>query len=101
MQNVLETQKGRIMKKLFLVLPIAVFLAGCAVAPDTPVVAAFNGDSVEIQSSEGATDPAVVAEANRICGTANKRAEIASTRQLPPAHQYDLFPRSSHLFLCL
>ena len=96
----LENQKGRIVKNLLLALPIAV-LAGCAVGPDTPVVAAFNGDSVEIQSYGAPTDPEVVAEANRICGRANKRAELASTRQLPASGPYDLFPASSHLFLCL
>ena len=97
----LENQKGRIVKNLLLALPIAV-LAGCAVGPDEPIVAAFNGDSVEIQSyGIDATDPEVVAEATRICGRANKRAELASTRQLPASGPYDLFPASSHLFLCL
>ena len=96
----LENQKGRIVKNLLLALPIAV-LAGCAVGPDEPIVAAFNGDSVEVESYASGGDPEVVAEANRICGRANKRAEYASTRQLPASGPYDMFRPYTHLFLCL
>ncbi|MBN2631595.1 MAG: hypothetical protein JXR75_13775 [Rhodobacteraceae bacterium] len=76
-------------------LTAAAAVSGCV---SQPVVSDFNGDSVKIQSDaflapkqSAETD----AEALRICRAGGKRrAEYASTRQLP---NYI----SEHLYLCL
>ena len=74
-------------------------LAMVACTPTDGIVAEFNGDSVTIRQPTvvnipGLT-PQIEAEASRICGTAEKRAEFASTLQ-PPSAAY-----ADHLFLCL
>ncbi|MTH76326.1 hypothetical protein [Paracoccus aestuariivivens] len=76
---------------------IMALLSACA--PPTATVSDFNGDSVKIQSNQMAdaelAKANATAEANRICAKGHKkRAEYASTRQLP---NYI----SEHLFLCL
>lgn len=88
------------------VKPILIFLAAaslsaCVAGP--PMVAGFNGDSVEIEQDTSmgpadASDPAVIAEAQRICKTAGRRAEYASTRSRMTG-QYT--SAATHLFLCL
>lgn len=69
-----------------------------ACIPATPVVSDYNGNSVKIQMSALAdaneAKANAQAEAERICGKVGKRAEYASTRQLP---EYN----SEHLYLCL
>lgn len=80
---------------------ILLALAGCEAGP--PVVTAFNESSVEIRQDismgpGSPRDPAVIAEANRICATANRRAEYASTRNVSTG-QYTA--EAVHLFLCL
>ncbi len=65
-----------------LVLAFGLLAAGC-VAP--PSVTEFNGDSVRIQRALGGPAPAAlsIAEADRFCSKAGKRAEHASCRALP------------------
>ena len=87
------------MKRLSLIA-LAFILAAC-VPPMAPIVTEFNGDSVNVQASAAANTPEVTAEANRICRTVGKRAEYASSRQLPSTNQYDFSITYSHLFLCL
>ncbi|MBN8187587.1 hypothetical protein JF540_12890 [Salipiger thiooxidans] len=81
-------------------IAIAFSLLVSACAEGTPVVTQFNGNSVTIQRYMFAkpsygSDPDVVAEANRICSAAGKRAEFASTQLDRQAHT------ANHLFLCL
>lgn len=78
-------------------------LALAACGPTPPVVSSFNESSVEIQQDNtfggaSASDPAVIAEATRICGTAGRRAEYASTRMVQTG-EYTV--SAAHLFLCL
>lgn len=61
-------------------------------------VTGFNGHSVEVQSGSMAPDAEVLAQAARICGTVQRRAEYASSRELY-APQY--MTAYSHFFLCL
>lgn len=73
-------------------------LSGCE--NPAPLVSDYNGASVKITQTQIATpsdpkDPAVVGEAQRICGTAGRRAEYASTRLNPNTYE------ATHLFLCL
>jgi len=75
------------------------FIAGCGVSPE-PIVASYNEASVDIQQTNifgeaNASDPAVIAEAQRICATTGRRAEYASTRH--NTREYI----ATHLFLCL
>jgi len=86
------------MKKIVALFPI-IALSACVAT--TPVVTDFNGDSVQVQASSSTADESVKAEANRICQTVNKRAEYASSRQLPSTGQYDFSITYAHLFLCL
>lgn len=77
----------------------ALSLTGACV-PTPPVVTDYNGASVTIQQDILLTpanggDPAVISEASRICGTAGRRAEYAST----VTDQRNYIAR--HLFLCL
>ncbi len=76
--------------------PLTAMLALCACVPSNPLVSQYNGDSVNLQTSSFATEDKakVQAEADRICAKGGKRAEYASTRQLP---DYIL----EHLYLCL
>ncbi|TCM84821.1 hypothetical protein [Rhodovulum steppense] len=72
-------------------------LSGCAAGK--PVVAAYNGDSVSIQQfaywAQAAPSEETAAEAARICAKGSKkRAEYASSRQLPGYI-------TEHLYLCL
>ena len=60
----------------------------------------YNGASVKIQQNialeaPNPDDPRIAAEAGRICGTAGKRAEYAST--VTSQQNYT----ATHLFLCL
>ncbi len=77
-------------------IALAVFLlAGCEA---DPLVSDFNGHSVKIQTSAFSTAdarPKAQAEADRICGRVGKRAEYASSREVPGTYVYE------HLFLCL
>ena len=87
--------------KPILALIVFASLSACVAGP--PMVAGFNGDSVEIEQdtsmgAANASDPAVIAEAQRICKTAGRRAEYASTRNRMTA-QYS--SAATHLFLCL
>lgn len=84
------------MRKIVFLTFMAV--AGCG---GPTVVSSFNGDSVAIQSSErnGPEDAVAFSEASRICSTAGRRAEYASSRQIY-APQY-MVPTFEHLFLCL
>lgn len=68
-------------------------LAAC-VPP--PAVTDFNGASVKITQPLGLPAPAapVIAEADRICSKAGKRAEFASARPVP-------VNQTEYLFLCL
>jgi len=79
------------MKKACILSVVA--LSGCVT---TPVVSDFNGSSVKIQESFGGRAPSAEtkAEAARICGKVGKKAEGASTRELP---NY----QTEYLFLCL
>ncbi len=83
------------MHRALLVAPL--LLAACV--PEPGVVSGFNGSSVTIRQGTFATvaevTPAIQAEADRICGTAGKRAEFASTLSAPDASY------AEHLFLCL
>ena len=78
----------------------AAALALVACAPNNALVSDFNGDSVKIQTNQMAANQEEAkanaeVEANRICQKGHKkRAEYASTRQLP---NYV----TEHLFLCL
>lgn len=74
-------------------------LLGLVACGAPPVVTEFNGDSVTIQSQSSGNEPEVSSEAERICGTVNRRAEYASSRQIH-APQY-MVPTYNHLFLCL
>jgi hypothetical protein len=81
----------------------ALALAGCDLPRPPPVVSAYNEASVEIQQdstifpSRG-DDPTVIAEAQRICATANRRAEYASSRSFGGGYHGST---TAHLFLCL
>lgn len=80
--------------RVFFLAPVAVILGGC-VPP--PTVSAFNGDSVTVQTVTAlAPFPggATQAEATRVCGMDDKRAEYASSR---PADE----TFTDHLYLCL
>jgi hypothetical protein len=71
-------------------------LTACVTA--TPIVAEFNGSSVTLAGPDfayvdDATKANFLAEANRICGKVGKRAEYASSMDLP----YQV----NHLYLCL
>jgi len=72
-------------------------LAGC-VESSIPVVSDYNGASVKIQEPGlfTSTPPsaAAIAEAGKICKTAGKRANFASSSMVS---EY----RVDHLFLCL
>jgi hypothetical protein len=85
------------MKPVFPALACLALVAAC-VTPPTPIVSDYNGASVKIQApgfyGSGTPRPEDIAEANRICGTAKKRAEYASTSA---AGEYTV----NHLFLCL
>lgn len=86
------------MKRVCVVALLA--LAGCEIGAPPPLVADYNGASVKIQTRDlfgesRADAPAVVAEASRICGSAGRRAEYAST--LRSSQTYT----ATHLFLCL
>lgn len=85
------------MNRALLILP-AFALTACVAT--TPVVTEFNGDSVQVQASSATNNAEITAEATRICQTVNKRAEYASSRQLPSG-QYDFTVNYLHLFLCL
>ncbi len=80
-----------------IVFVVSVLLvAGCAA---DPLVSDFNGASVKLQTSV-LTPPeealaASLAEAERICGKVGKRAEYASSRELPGTYAME------HLYLCL
>lgn len=80
------------------ILAAACLLPLAACIPAIPLVSDYNGDSVKIQASSFAEGPeaeaTVLAEANRICGKKGRKAEYASTRQLPDYN-------AEHLFLCL
>jgi hypothetical protein len=76
-------------------------LVSCGPLPP-PLVSDFNGASVKIQDANGrgpyGMDPPraeAIAEATRICGTAKKRAEFASTTYAGSTYVVN------HLFLCL
>ena len=71
----------------------ALTLSAC-VAP--PAVTDFNGASVKITQPLGLPAPAApsIAEADRICAKAGKRAEFASSRVSAPNV-------TEYLFLCL
>lgn len=84
------------MKHYLKLLPLIV-LPACVPAQST--VSDYNGDSVKIQTQALASQEEqraeATAEAERICAKGTKkRAEYASTRQLP---NYI----AEHLFLCL
>lgn len=71
-------------------------LAGCTDLQTKPLVSDYNGASVKIQTDMFTPEPreSTLAEASRICGIGNKRAEYASSRALPNyVHE--------HLYLCL
>lgn len=73
-----------------------VSLTACLEAGE-PVVAGYNGDSVNIQNSTIVTTApteADFAKANAICSKGNRKAEYASTRMISEYTQ-------EHLFLCL
>lgn len=78
---------------------ILTLLAFAACAPLPGVVSDFNGSSVKIRQETVANVPGVTpqieAEATRICATAKKKAEYASTLSAP-TNEY-----AEHLFLCL
>ena len=90
--------------KIIALLPIVVALSGCVgIGPPAAVVSGFNESSVEIEQDNywgnaNPQDPSVISEANRICATAGRRAEYASTRTRPVG-QYGAV--ATHLFLCL
>jgi hypothetical protein len=90
------------MKRLAFLVGAGALLAACDVPNPPPVVASFNEASVEIQQEailqpSRPDDPAVVSEAQRICATAGRRAEYASTRMVTSRYQ----TTAAHLFLCL
>ncbi|MBW4708666.1 hypothetical protein KX928_12810 [Roseobacter sp. YSTF-M11] len=76
----------------------ALALTACAELP--PSVVEYNGSSVKVRQSTFYTvpdpsDPGVVGEAVRVCGTNGKRAEHASSIIAPSAAY------TEHLYLCL
>lgn len=87
---------GQVMKKLLSVMMIFGLLAACTDLETTPLVSDYNGASVKIQTDMFTPKPreSTMAEATRICGIGNKRAEYASSRALP---NYV----NEHLYLCL
>lgn len=78
---------------------ILTMLIVAACAPLPGVVSDFNGSSVKIRQETVANVPGVTPqieeEAARICATAKKKAEYASTLSAP-TKEY-----AEHLFLCL
>lgn len=78
---------------------ILALLTVVACAPLPGVVSDFNGSSVKIRQETVANVPGVTPqieeEAARICATAKKKAEYASTLSAP-TKEY-----AEHLFLCL
>lgn len=81
-----------------LALAAAFALPGC-IPPSQPIVSDYNGASVKIAMAnffgEGGRSEATDAEALRVCRAGGKRrAEYASTRQLPN-------DQAEHLYLCL
>ena len=87
-------------KVTFLTAAVAALALSACVPNPPPIVTGYNEASVEIQQTQFASvsradDPMVVAEAQRICATAGRRAEYASTR----VNTHDSV--ATHLFLCL
>ncbi|MDW4551277.1 hypothetical protein R5H32_18120 [Defluviimonas sp. D31] len=85
------------MKNVSAGLLALLMLSACA--KDAPAVSDYNGDSVKVvtptRGSDEETKVAAQKEADRVCSIGNrKRAEYASTRELPDN-------QSEHLFLCL
>lgn len=77
---------------------VLIFLAGCEMPTQAPVVTAYNGDSVNIiqPAFTSATDEQLLALANSICQRGSKKhAERVSARPLPD------FQGTEFLFLCL
>lgn len=79
---------------------VATSVSACNMQPSAPIIEQYNGSSVNIQESNlfgeaNPANPGVVAEANRICGTGQRRADYAST--IYNGQTYT----ASHLFLCL
>lgn len=90
-------QKVFPMKKILISLAACTAIVGCA--EPQALVSDYNGDSVKIQTSafvpQDDARKMAMAEAQRICSKGHKkRAEYASTRNLPD-YNYE------HLFLCL
>ncbi|WP_439526480.1 hypothetical protein [Roseovarius mucosus] len=86
------------MKKVALSLLGTLALTACSIEGSAPVVAAFNGDSVEIIQPLFAsyTMDEMTAEATRVCQRANGRvAEPVSQRTLSNTYE------TVYLFLCL
>ncbi len=86
------------MQKTLSVALVLIFLAGCEVPAQDPVVTAYNGDSVNIiqPAFTSATDLQLLALANSICQRGSKKhAERVSARPLPD------FQGTEYLFLCL
>lgn len=84
------------MKSVF-ALPVILALAACA-TPQEPIVAAFNGDSVNIiqPAFTTATPEQLQAKADSICQRGHKKyAERVSARTLPD------YGGTDYLFLCL
>lgn len=81
------------MPRILALVVAAASLSAC-VAP--PAVTDFNGASVKITQPLGLPAPAApsIAEADRICAKAGKRAEFASSRISAPNV-------TEYLFLCL
>jgi hypothetical protein len=75
--------KGHFMKNKSIFIGLAVLLSACGA--DKAIVTGFNGDSVEIQTSQfggSAASANAQKEANRLCKMRNfLGAEYASTRQ--------------------
>lgn len=80
------------LRHIFRAPALLLAVAGCT----GPVVSDFNGASVKIQTYLTSQEEMANAltEAQRICGTAGKRAEFASTRYMGN-YAYE------HLYLCL
>ncbi len=78
---------------------IAVLAAGLAGCTADPLISDYNGASVKIQTSVFApaaeAKAAAQAQADRICAKSGKKAEYASSREIPGAYVYE------HLYLCL
>ncbi|SOH93388.1 hypothetical protein SAMN06273572_10264 [Monaibacterium marinum] len=97
------------MHKIATAFTLLFLISGCISQPSEPLVASFNGDSVDIQidNIEYLTAPALAisranadARAQEICERGpKKKAEFASARKLYTANQYIV--HELRLYLCL